>query len=106
MARTEGIRRESDHGYAAVTLEDPQAVERRIGEAATVDRGIATNAILHGVTERNGALVHALALSAWSRSHKISSISSNPTERRIRSSVMPPASFSWVVNCWCVGDAG
>src|SRR5262245_16468170 len=106
MGRTEGIRREPDDRDSAVPLQDSQAVKRRIGEAPAVDRRIAANAILHSVSERNGALVHALAFSAWSRSHKISSISSNPTERRIRSSVMPPASFSSVLNCWCVVDAG
>ena len=45
MARAEGIRRESDHGDAAVALQDAQAVEGRVGEAAAVDGRIAADAV-------------------------------------------------------------
>jgi bifunctional non-homologous end joining protein LigD len=72
-----------------------QPVVRRHGETAQIDGRVAPNSVGEG----NSTLVQALALKAWSRSHRMSSISSRPTERRIRSSVMPPASFSSVVNC-------
>src|SRR5690349_20616410 len=103
MARAEGVRGEPHHGDATVALEDAQAVEGGIREPAAIDGRVAAHAILArivegSVGEGNGAAVHALAFSAWSKSHKISSISSRPTERRIRSSLMPPASFSSLVN--------
>src|SRR5437588_401595 len=48
----------------------------------------------------------ALACNAWSRSHRISSMFSMPTERRIRSGVTPPANWSTSESCWCVVLAG
>ncbi|MGQ4810057.1 hypothetical protein NKDENANG_03502 [Candidatus Entotheonellaceae bacterium PAL068K] len=42
------------------------------------------------------------AARAWSRSHRMSSRSSKPTEMRIMSGLMPAAICSSSVNCWCV----
>ena len=44
--------------------------------------------------------------SAWSRSHKMSSMSSSPIDKRIMSGVMPPARCSSSLSCWCVVLAG
>src|SRR5450631_1420214 len=44
--------------------------------------------------------------SAWSRSARISRMSSMPTDKRTISAVTPVAPCSSALNCWCVVDAG
>src|SRR5690606_29238525 len=113
VARARRIVRRADDRDRPGAAQDREALRgARAGPGAPLARGLGHGArdAARGGVDAEEVRAHrdlpVAVVSAWSRSHRMSSTSSRPTEMRTRSSGTPAVS-SWVaVSCWCVVDAG